>query len=193
MELHSTYTMDRYEIWEDGCWNLSENLKGWDAEFYEYKNQEGIRPNRDSNGKIPSDIGTRVLFKRLDEDPMLVSGKPDPIVKLRITTWVGTSPDAVHVYGKLVFSLPPVREREQSENYSTTVYGLDLFDGGEIEITREILDKEMEEDNDQFSRSEKIRWRTTGFYKVKDLIKAGKQVFDDLFGPGWKFEIDDRT
>ena len=193
MELHSTYTMDRYEIWEDRNWNLSENLKGWDTEFYEYKNREGIRPNRDSKGKIPLHIGSGVLFKRVDEDPILVSGKPDPVVKLRITTWVGVSPGAVHVYGKLVFSLPPVREQGQSENYSTTVYGLDLFDGGEIEITREISDKEMEENNEEFGGLEKRRGRTTGFYKVKDLIKAGKQVFDDLFGPGWEFEIDDRT
>lgn len=193
--VHGTYMIKDTEIYEDGGWDLTESLRGRDEEFYDYKNQEGPKPNRDSKGKIPLNIGCNCLFRdtRYENKKMMYTdsrnrGGRYAEVELNITSYIGISPGAIHYYGTLHFNTPDVHPEGQP-NTSTTVFDLNLFNRGSIQLTRILEDWEFKKypgTYDYYDEGD----RYTGFYTQEDVIKRGKEVFKDLFGEGWKLKIE---
>ena len=193
--VHGTYMIKNTEIYEDGGWDLTESLKGRDEEFYDYKDQEGPKSNRDSKGKIPLNIGCNCLFRdtRYENKKMMYTDGKNPggwnaEVTLNITSFIGISPGAIHYYGTLNFNTPDVHPEGQP-NTSTTVFDLNLFENVKIQLTRILEDwefKKYPETYDDYYEGD----RYTGFYTEDDVIKRGKEVFKDLFGEGWKLKIE---
>lgn len=193
--VHGSYKIKDTEILEDGNWDLTEGLDARDIDFYEYKNQEGVKANRDSNGKIPLNIGYNTLFvdtrynKRevLYTDPKNPGGH-DAEVTLDITSYVGISPGAIHSYGSLKFNTPRVHPAGQP-NTSTSCWDLPLYGTGRIQLTRILESWEFKKYKGTYDG-----WRAgdsySGFYKEEDIIERAKIVFSDLFGEGWILKIE---
>jgi hypothetical protein len=196
--VHGTYMIKDTEIYEDGNWDLTETLNARDEDFYEYKESEGVKSNRDANGKIPVNIGCGCLFRdtRYKTNKMMYTdsirrGGRDTEVSLRITSYIGISPGAIHYYGTLNFNTPDVHPEGQPTT-STSVFDLNLFNGGNIQLTRKLESWEFE----KYKKEKTYKgWRPgdsySGFYTEEDVIERGKQVFQDLFGEGWELKIEE--
>jgi len=192
-DLVSVYTIKHTEIYEDSNWDLTESLKGRDIEFYEAKEKEGIRPNRDSEGKIPLNIGRGVQMydkgykQRLytdNENP----GGHDAEVTLKVSSWIGISPGAIHYYGNLQFRTAPVHPMGEP-TCSTSCYDIPLFEYGDIQLTRVLERWEFRQYKGTYDGWH-VGDRYSGFYTPEDVIKRGQEVFEDLFGEGWKLVIE---
>jgi hypothetical protein len=192
-DVHGVYTIKDTEVLEDSNWDLTENLNGRDIEFYEYKELEGIIPNRDSEGKIPIGIGHGVLLMDKHKCELytdIVRPESDREVTLEITSWIGISPGAIHYYGDLKFTVANVHPKGKPTTW-TSCYDIELFDSGKIQITRILESWEFKKYPGTY-KGWRIGDRYSGFYKPEDAIKRGKEVFKDLFGKGWKLKIDKR-
>jgi hypothetical protein len=185
-----TYWIGKTEVYEDNNWDLKENLQGNDYEFYDYKNQKGIRPNRDSKGKIPVNIGCGI--KACESNEMLFTDfkndDEDKIVTLNISSWIGMSPGAIHYYGCLKFSLPWLHQ-VKNPNMSQSNFDLKLLKYGNIKLTHKLKAWELKKYPNTYD-SYRVGNSYRGFYTQEELIKRGKEVFKDLFGEGWKLKIE---
>jgi hypothetical protein len=187
------YPIGDIDIYEDNNWDLSECLDGMDIEFYDKKEQKGIRPNRDTDGKIPLNIGcgVRMAENRNGKPGFLFSDRrnQDNKVTLSITSWIGTSPGAIHYYGNLKFSAAYVHP-ENDPNCSTSCWDVPLFNrAGNIRLTR-ILEKwELSKYPYNYDG-----WKAgdvySGFYSPEDVIKRAEEVFNDLFSGEWKLKVE---
>jgi hypothetical protein len=108
------------------------------------------------------------------------------IVTLEITSWCGVSPDAIHVYGKLI-----VHDLYYSINGKSSCSSTnqpEITQGFEIEIRRKLTQEEIDSDPDRFAG-----WRAgnyiTNFLTEKELIKVAKKIFKEKFVGNWKLKI----
>lgn len=175
----------KYEILENPHgWDVTESFKGRDVDFYEnYSEQNRI------NGKIPLNIGCDLKMKGGDHDKILYTGsEPDSgVVTLKISTWRGISPEAIHYYGSLDFHMPHTRIEGERGSYISC--WLNMFTGGEIDITRKLESWEKEKypnTYDDWDVGDNYR----GFYKLDNVIEAGKKVFERLFSDEWELKIE---
>lgn len=179
-----------YEILKNpNGWDLNETIRGRDVEFYDEKEKPN-NPNRTKDGRIPLNIGCDVKLKKGDEI-LYTDDKPDSFrkneVTLKVSTWCGISSGAIHYYGSLKFNTPSFHP-EGKPDTSTSCW-LNLFNGGEIELTR-ILEKWEFEKYPDVYEDWYVGDNYRGFYNPEDVIKAGKKVFNDFFEKGWKLKID---
>jgi hypothetical protein len=194
-DLVSVYTIKHTEIYEDNNWDLTESLKGRDIEFYEAKEKEGVIPNRDSEGKIPLNIGRGVHMYDKGYKKELYTDKKNPgghdaEVTLKVSSWIGISPGAIHYYGRLHFRSADVHPMGEP-TCSTSCYDIPLFEYGDIQLTRVLERWEFSEYKKTYE-DWYVGDRYSGFYTPEDVIKRGKEVFADLFGPGWKLVIEEK-
>lgn len=179
-----------YEILENPHnWDLNESFRGRDAEFYNERGNSN-NPNRNKDGRIPTNIGCGVKLKKGNEI-LYTDEKPNKRWNgraiLNITSWRGISPDAIHYYGAIEFYAPDVHP--EGEPNSSTSCWLPIFSKSEIQITR-ILEQ-WEIDKYPYNYAD---WDAgsdyRGFYTPEDVIEKGREVFNDLFASDWKLEID---
>ena len=190
-DLVSVYKIKDTEIYEDNNWDLNEGFNDRDCNFYEKKEEEGIRPNRDKDGKIPLNLGCGVRVrdqygKFLYTDNEKEEGY-DREVTLNVTSWIGTSPGAIHYYGNMHFKTCTVH-LEGEPTCSTSCWDIPLFGSGNIQLTRELEAwefKKFPKTYDGWYHGD----RYSGFYTPEEVIARGKEVFKDLFGKGWKLKI----
>jgi len=193
IQIDGTYKIINTEIYEDNNWDLSENLEGRDQEFYNYKNKKGPISNRDTEGKIPLNIGCGVkaydhsFHKMVYTDSVNMGGDKREVV-LRITTWMGVSEGAIHYYGRLKFQTPDFHPVGEPTTF-TSCFDLKLFNGGEIELTHKLKDWELKK-YPKLYKVYKVGNCYPGFYNQEEVIKRGKQVFEDLFEEGWELKIE---
>ena len=194
--VHGTYMIKDTEIYEDGGWDLTEDLNGRDADFYQYieDHKGGPTPNRDNDGKIPTNLGCNALFAdtRYDKRSLMYTDpdrrNQDKKATLNITTWMGTSPGAIHYYAKIKFHALDVHPEGQPDT-STSVFDLPLYKYGTIEVTRKLEASEFKKHPGVYDGWYKGD-NYGGFYTQEEAIKAGKKVFKDLFSEDWKLKVE---
>lgn len=118
-------------------------------------------------------------------------------VTLEITTYCGTSWNAIHYYGNI--KVEGVRfSKEDSPN--TLTMCRETFDAEEknplagtfysIELVRPVTQKEIDEDKRRWEGYE-LGWATNAFYSPEDVIALAKEVCKARFLGNWKLKIVD--
>lgn len=169
-------------IMDDNGWNLEDKLpeKDWEAEEVDMK----ITPN----------FGVGVKTKYKDElYTFKRNPRKKPTVTLEITTWRGMSVGAVHYYGKLIVDLPEM-EKDDQPGHTIGVRGhasIPMFSNDDIELTQVLEQWEIDKypHNYEYCRAGQ---RHRGFYAVAGVERRAKEVFEKIFGEGWKLKIDKR-
>jgi hypothetical protein len=133
--------------------------------------------------KIPLQLGTNMIWKsgkREGETYKSPKENKENKVKLEISSWVGTSFNAIHIYGNLVYSLC----------MSGSNIEPDILGTHKMKLTRFITKREIKEHPDNFEESD-ARTRTDGWYSIKKLIERAKYVFEEAFTNEWILDIDE--
>jgi hypothetical protein len=181
---HESYRINKVLILNDGGWDLSKDLDHMhDYDF------------ADNGIKIPVNMGCGV--KAIDEQGRKCwtpDVNRDNKVELRLYTYRGISPDAVHYYAKLKFSLPELRRvDEEGVEHSSSEWDLKLLGMAEIELTRPFEQWERENDPERWrgyrTADEPMPSRVNAWYDIPSAKKRAKEVFDQIFGEGWKLKI----
>jgi len=167
------------------------NNNGWDLDK-EIPSQDWVI--EESNIKITPDYGCGVRTKYKDETYTFKHNpRRKPTVTLEISTWKGMSAGAIHYYGKLGVKLPEM-EKDNEPGHTIGLYGhgtIPMFKNDDIELTQVIEEWEIKKypQNYQYCRAGQ---RHRGFYAVAGVERRGREVFDKIFGEGWKLKIDKR-
>jgi hypothetical protein len=162
--------------------------------FEKWLEKEGGYPSHDFEITQPIDVSIGVGATYMDDEyGELVTSRFDKTIEFKISSWIGYSPDAEHVYGK--FRIPGVELKlPEKGSKSTGGYGTpNYISGWDIDITRVLTQEEIDEDK---LRKYDKKWEynyagdnTTRFNTDKELIKKAKQVFKEWFTGGWKLKI----
>lgn len=170
------------EIIDDNGWNLYDELpkKDWEAEEVDMK----ITPN----------FGCGVHVRYNDQFYTYKRNpRKKPTVTLEITTWRGMSVGAIHYYGKLIVSLPEM-EMDNEPGHTIGLYGhgtIPMFSNDDIQLTHVLEQWEIDKYPDRFEYAI-AGYHVTGFYSPEGVIRRAKEVFEKIFGEGWKLKIDKR-
>jgi len=170
---------DDVEILDDNGWNVKDVLpdRDWEAEEVDMK--------------IPANFGCGVKA-RYEGETYTFKHEEKPVVTLKITSWTGMSIGAIHYYGKLEIGMPDMVSDETSHSLSgTPKWSIPMFSNNEIELTQILEQWEI----DRYPENYK-GWRAgdrhRGFYTQDGVERRAKEVFEKIFGEGWKLKIDKR-
>ena len=111
-------------------------------------------------------------------------------VTLNITTWRGISSGAMHYYGKLDIRLPEMSEVGTQRTLSSNFF-IPMYNNDTIELTQVLEQWEIDKYPENYKDYNHAGDRHRGFYTKKQLIDYAKKMFDEIFGEGWIFKIDD--
>ena len=174
------YWINKTGVIEDGGWDLTKKI---DTSDHCYSDEEDFKDKI-----IPKNYGTGIRIID-DEGKILVSPKPGeyPEVELRISTWMGVSPGAIHYYGTLNFAGYWLYY-EDKPTCSSSSWDIKICERSKIEITHALEAWELRDYPDSYKC-----WRVgdyyRGFYTAAEVIKAGKKFFKKYFEKGWKLKI----
>jgi len=132
-------------------------------------------------------VGTKWKYNNKVYTAKFSDGKRTREVTLKIRSWRGISPGAIHYYAKmwahdLIFS-----DGEKSELSSTAQPA--LTKGFDIEIRRPLTQKEMDDEPDRWEFYD-VGDYITGFEDKEELIAAANKIFKEKFKGKWKLVID---
>lgn len=133
-----------------------------------------------------------------------VQAPRDQTVKVEITTWRGTSWNAIHFYGRIIAPAPNLCQIG-SDGQVYSVGGFICKEWSEmspadkkfvnekyeIEIVRPLTQKEIDEDPDRWHGYE-AGIETNAFYSPSEIFAIAKKIIKARF-PGWEMEVDDMT
>lgn len=170
------------EIIDDNGWNLYDELpkKDWEAEEVDMK--------------ITSDFGMGVKT-RYEGETYTYKRNPrkKPTVTLVITSWRGISSGAIHYYGKLEIDMPEM-ESDNNPGWTIGVHGhgaIPMFSNSVIELTQILEQWEIDKYPDRFEYA-RAGYHVPGFYSPEGVIRRANEVFEKIFGEGWKLKIERR-
>lgn len=111
------------------------------------------------------------------------------VVTLDITTWRGISCGALHYYGKLEIRMPEMTQIDAPSTLSSNFF-IPMFENHTIELTQVLEQWEIDKypENYQYNHAGDIH---RGFYSPDGLRRRGKEVFEQIFGEGWEFKVDE--
>lgn len=114
-------------------------------------------------------------------------------VCLDITTWRGTSMNAIHYYGKITIdgvNMQYVNEPNVMGSCDIKKYGALCAYQYKTELLHELTAEEIEDDPERWSDYDAGSF-TNGFESLEDLIETFKEVAKVRFcGEGWEFLVD---
>jgi len=170
------------EIIDDNGWNLEDTIPEHDYEAEEVEM------------KISPDFGLGVKTRYKGENYTYKRNpRKKPTVTLEITTWRGTSIGAIHYYGKLIVDLPDM-EKDDRPGYTVGISGhggIPMFSNDDIELTQVLEQWEIDKYPTHYEYC-RAGQRNRGFYAVAGVERRAKEVFEKIFGEGWKLKIDKR-
>lgn len=165
--------------------------------FDEWLSKMGGYPRMDYEITEPIDMSLGV--GAIDSDGnVTMREKDDKVINLIISSWIGTSAGARHIYGKI--EVPRVHFKLASGGTgSRSGYGVpNYISGWEIKITKELDQKAKDLDlkghpADACFNDMEIGEETTRFerYEEELLISKAREVFEKWFTGGWKFKVID--
>ena len=155
---------------------------------------EGWAYDIKTQGKIPVTIGCGIRYE--DNGKVWISAADlrhgKRLVNLDVHSWIGTSPGAIHYYGKLTYDSAGFRCIDAPD--SGTCYPSDKhlpqqYLSGTIRLTRVITDAELKDKHryEGYSKGDRIE----GFYSTKEVVECAKEVFKEVFDKGWELVIGD--
>lgn len=163
---------------------MEECLTSSRPEFYN-KQYEELQPFDSNQG-----VGVEFEFdgEILKAD---FSGKKRKVV-LTITSWVGISGGAIHVYGTLnPEDLYFYKKGNKNRSWSSSAQP-EITRGAKIHVRRPLPQEEIDEDKRRYEYYDAGDY-ITGFMSVNKLIEAAKKIFKEKFVGDWEFKIDDRS
>jgi hypothetical protein len=168
---------------EDGGWDLDSCI---DTSDFNYKeDDEDLFPRK----IIPKNYGTGIKIADKNGTIWVTDKKENPEVTLTITSWVGTSPGAIHYYGNLRFSSDWPHD-VSNINHRTSCPDIPFFRGNKISLTHELEAWEFRDHPDSYKG-----WHPgdhyAGFYTKEDAVQVARHFFNKYFEKGWKLKIED--
>lgn len=109
-------------------------------------------------------------------------------VRLRISSWVGMSCDAVHYYGKL-YTNDLYYEQQGQKGFSNSSCQPEITQGIEITLRRPLTLNEIRENEERF-KGYRVGEYINAFIDKKELIVLAQKIFKEKFVGNWKFVID---
>jgi hypothetical protein len=164
--------IDSFEILDDNGWDLMKELPDMDYKF--------------SLSKFPANYlcGIKTKYK---ENTYTTSYHKPPKVTLKISTWKGICSDAIHYNGQLIIDLPDM-QRDDKAGYTVGCWDIPIFKNDKINLTTIITQFEKDKYPSNYDFWD-VGDHHKGFFTVKSVELAGKDLFDRIFEDGWIFKI----
>lgn len=172
------------------------NYKGC-TKFENWLKKSGGYPTMDYEITHPIDFSLGVGAKHKEGGVTIRGDKYDKTITLKISSWIGVSAGARHIYGKLVIPSLTLLQDDGSKG-SRSGYGTpDYIGGWSIDITKELNQHAFDLDDaghpadkcfeDMYLGEETIRFERD---EEEMLINRATYIFIKWFTGDWKFKVE---